>query len=179
MFDAARPMLYITLTPECLTIRNLRSGLVIAEVPELAVSRSPTPEIIGVGSKARQAAAAQPAQAAQLINPFDHPRSLVADFTVAEQVLRLLVRQATGHSFFTMAPIIFIHPLGEPEGGFTQLEYRAFREMALGAGASRVYLLEGRLLTDSEILQVQKQGRRFRGFADETSGAAGGKQSGL
>ena len=176
MFDAARPMLYITLTPECLTIRNLRSGLVIAEVPELAVSRSPTPEIIGVGSKARQAAAAQPAQ---VINPFDHPRSLVADFTVAEQVLRLLVRQATGHSFFTMAPIVFIHPLGEPEGGFTQLEYRAFREMALGAGASRVYLLEGRLLTDSEILQLEKEGRRIRGFGDETRGAGGGNRSGL
>ena len=173
MFDAARPLLYITLAPECLTIRNLRSGLVIAEVPELAVSRSPTPEILGVGSKARQAAAAQ------VINPFDHPRSLVADFTAAEQVLRLLVRQATWHSFFAMAPIIFIHPLGEPEGGFTQLEYRAFREMALGAGASRVYLLEGKLLTDREILQLEKEGRRIRGFGDETRGAAGGNLPGL
>lgn len=176
MFDAARPLLYVTLAPECLTIRNLRSGLVIAEVPELAMSRSPTPEILGVGSKARQAAAAQ---AAQVINPFDHPRSLVADFTAAEQVLRLLVRQATGHSFFAMAPIIFIHPLGEPEGGFTQLEYRAFREMALGAGASRVYLLEGKLLTDREILQLEKEGRRIRGFGDETRGAGGGNRSGL
>ena len=176
MFDAARPLLYITLAPECLTVRNLRSGLVIAEVPELAVSRSPTPEILGVGSKARQAAAAQ---AAQVINPFNHPRSLVADFTAAEQVLRLLVRRATGQSFFTLAPIIFIHPLGEPEGGFTALEYRAFRELALGAGASRVYLLEGKLLTDREILQLAKEGRRTRGFGDETRGAGGGKQSGL
>lgn len=154
MFGFLRPILYVMISPELLTIKNLRSGRVISEVPEVAISRSAKPEIISVGAKARNAAALQPSQ---VFNPFGHPRSLVSDFTVAEKLLKHQVRQAMGDSFITLSPTIVMHPLGDPAGGLTQVELRAFREMALGAGASKVYLIEGKPLTDHEILRIQKE----------------------
>ena len=45
-----------------------------------------------------------------------------------------------------------LHPQGDPAGGFTQVEIRAFHEMALGAGASEAVVWQGRSLTDQELL---------------------------
>lgn len=155
MFGFLNPILYVMVSADLLTIKNIRTGQVISDVPEVAISNEPKPKILAVGSKARNAAALQPSQ---VVNPFGHPRSLVSDFTVAEQLLKHQVRQATGSAFIALAPTIIMHPLGDPAGGFTQVELRAFREMALGAGASKVYLKTGRPLTDQEIHQIQKEG---------------------
>ena len=155
MFGFFRQTLYVMISPELLTIKNLSSGQVISEVPEVAISKSPRPKILGVGSKARKAALLEPSQ---IVNPFAHPRSLVSDFTVAEQLLKYQVLQVTKASFFRTPPSIIMHPLGTPAGGFTQIERRALRELALGAGASTVYLKEGEPLTDGELLQIKNQG---------------------
>lgn len=154
MFGFLSPVLYVMISPDLLTIKNIRTGRVISEVPEVAISKSPKPKIIAVGAKARNAALGQPSQ---IVNPFGHPRSLVSDFTVAEQLLKYQVRQALEGSFITLPLTIIMHPLGEPAGGFTQVELRAFREMAIGAGASKVYLKEGTPLKDQEILRIQKE----------------------
>lgn len=133
-------------------MKNVKSGVSIAEVPELAISLPPKPKILAVGSQARVAAASQPAQ---IVNPFAHPRSLVSDFTVAEQLVKHQLRRVMGNSLLSVAPCVVIHPLGSPAGGFTQIERRAFREMALGAGASEVFVWTGRPLTDQEVLSRQ------------------------
>ena len=78
------------------------------------------------------------------MNPFAHSRSLVSDFTVAEQLIKVFVRRLLGRHLLTPSPRIVIHLLGDPESGFTQVERRAFREMALGAGASSVVVWSGR-----------------------------------
>ncbi len=57
-----------------------------------------------------------------------------------------------GRSLLAIAPRIVLHPQGSPAGGFTQIEVRALHEMALGAGASRVVVWQGRALTDQELL---------------------------
>ena len=88
----------------------------------------------------------------KIINPFAHPRTLVSDFTVAEQLLKIMVSRLLGSSLFAVSPKVILHPLGDPAGGFTQVELRAFREMAHGAGASQVVVWTGRVLTDQEIL---------------------------
>ena len=128
---------------------SVRQGEVIAEIPEMAISGKPKPTILAIGPQARSAAASQNAQ---VVNPFAHPRSLVSDFTVAEQVLKYYVRRILPNSFLRPAPVVIIHPLGSPTGGFTQVERRAFREMALAAGASEVVVWTGRALTDQEAL---------------------------
>ncbi|MEW6165868.1 MAG: rod shape-determining protein [Pseudomonadota bacterium] len=149
MFSSVVPIIYVQIAPDKVTIRNVKSGQVFAEIPEVAIGRVPKPTILAVGSNARLAAASQHAD---LINPFAHPRSMVSDFTVAEQLLKYQIRRALGNSLFTLSPRIVIHPLGSPAGGFTQVERRAFREMAAGAGASEVIVWTGRPLTDQELL---------------------------
>jgi rod shape-determining protein MreB len=149
MFSALQPVIYIQISPERLCVKNVKSGQAISEVPEVAISVPPKSKILGVGSSARSAMAGHQGQ---IINPFAHPRSLVSDFTVAEQLLKTFVRRVLRKSPFAFSPKIIIHPLGSPAGGFTQVERRAFREMAMGAGASEVIVWIGRDLGDLEIL---------------------------
>lgn len=47
---------------------------------------------------------------------------------------------------------MLVHPRGKSESGYTQGELRVFREMALDAGASQVFLWTGRPLTGAELL---------------------------
>ena len=143
------PVIYVQVSPERLTLKNLKSGESIHELPEVAVSQTSKPRIIAIGSQARMAAASEPVK---IVNPFAHPRSMVSDFTIAEQLIKHQVRRVLGSSFFKPAPCIIIHPLGDPAGGFTQVERRAFREMALGSGASTVHVWTGRPLTNEEAL---------------------------
>jgi rod shape-determining protein MreB len=152
MFTALRPVLYVKVSPERLTVRNVKSGESVSEVPEMAISTAPKETILAVGTEARRVAAPQ---GAKVVNPFNHPRTLVGDFTVGEQLVKAFVRKLQGSSFMAIAPLIVMHPLGSPEGGFTQVERRAFREMALGAGASEAVLWVGRELSDSEVLSEQ------------------------
>jgi len=115
----------------------------------LAISAPPKQKVLAVGAQAKSTAIAA---SAKVVNPFAHPRSLVSDFTVAEQLIRHQLQSLQSKSFLSPSPCVVMHPLGTPEGGFTQIERRAFREMALGAGASEVFVWTGRLLTDEEIL---------------------------
>lgn len=152
MFSALQPIVYVQVSPERLTLKNLKTGESISEVPEIAISATPKPKILAVGPQARVAAASQQAE---VRNPFAHPRSLVSDFTVAEQLLKHQLRRVLGNSLLSLSPCVVMHPLGSPAGGFTQVERRAFREMALGAGASEVHVWTGRALTDQEVLSKQ------------------------
>ncbi len=63
---------------------------------------------------------------------------VIADFTVTEQMLRRFIRMVHPGNFFAPSPrIVICVPCGS-----TQVERRAIRESALGAGASHVYLIE-------------------------------------
>nr|WP_315466552.1 rod shape-determining protein [uncultured Undibacterium sp.] len=141
--------LYVQLSPDRLIVRDPRTGKQFAEIPEVGIAHDPKTRIVGVGAAARSAVAGLNGE---VVNPFAHPRSLVSDFTVAEQLLKTVVRQVLGGTLFRPAPKIVIHPLGDPAGGFTQIERRAIREMAFGAGASKVVVWVGRTLSDEEIL---------------------------
>lgn len=150
MLTALAPTLYVQLSRELLTVRNPKSGEVISEVPEVAIDRHPTSKIIGMGAQARMALAAS--GSTELINPFGHPRSLVSDFTAGEQLLKSFLGRIHRRSFLAISPRVVLHPQGDPEGGFTQIEIRAFQEMARGAGAADVVVWQGRSLSDQELL---------------------------
>jgi rod shape-determining protein MreB len=147
-----QPLLYIKISPELLTIRNVKTGAQMSEVPELAISTGSAKRmVLGFGANARAAAAAEGEQSSEIINPFAHPRSLVSDLTVGQVLLKTFVKHAHRATLFAPSPRIVMHPLGSPAGGFTQIERRALREMALGAGASEVVLWIGRELSDQEV----------------------------
>ena len=63
---------------------------------------------------------------------------VIADFTITEQMLKHFIRTIHSNSILRPSPrIIICVPCGS-----TQVERRAIRESALGAGASEVYLIE-------------------------------------
>lgn len=153
MLSFFSPLVYIQISPNLLTLKNLKSGLEISEVAEIALSLPPKPKVIlGAGAQARLASASEPAQ---LIQPFAHPRSLVSDFASAEALIRIQLQRVLGKGWLRVAPSVVMHPLGNPDGGFTQVELRAFREMALGAGASTARVWTGRPLANHELLSDQ------------------------
>lgn len=141
--------LYVQIAPERLAVRDPKSGKSFSEPPEVAIGHSPKVKIVGIGSEARRRST-EPS--VEVVNPFAHPRSLVSDFTVGEQLLKAALARVHGGSVLAVAPRVVMHPLGDPAGGFTQVEIRAFHEMALGAGASEVKVWQGRALTDQELL---------------------------
>src|SRR4030081_2644353 len=66
------------------------------------------------------------------------PGNIIADFTVTEQMLKQFIKKVHDNKLFSPSPrIIICVPCGS-----TQVERRAIRESALGAGASKVYLIE-------------------------------------
>lgn len=150
MLSTFTPTLYVQLSPDRLTLRNPKTGAALSEPPEVAIEPGPKAKLVAVGATARAAGAGS--AAVQVLNPFAHPRSLVSDFTVGEQVLKAFVRRLLGRGLWTPAPRIVLHPQGDPAGGYTQVEIRALHEMALGAGASQVVVWQGRGLTDAELL---------------------------
>ena len=63
---------------------------------------------------------------------------VIADFSVTEQMIKQFIKIVNPRSLFSASPrIIVCVPCGS-----TQVERRAIREAALGAGASQVYLIE-------------------------------------
>ncbi|MGE0497879.1 MAG: rod shape-determining protein [Ramlibacter sp.] len=144
------PLLYVQVSPEHLIVRDVKAGVEISEPAQVAITQGAKATIAGVGLQAASAAAAGGPVA--LVKPFAHPRSLVSDFTVAEQLLNAFIRRVRRNTFLQLPPRVVVHLLGNPAGGFTQVEVRAFIEMARGTGAFEVVIREGRPLTDQELL---------------------------
>lgn len=152
MLKSPIPILYVQLSPHRLDVRNARSGGTWSGAPELAVQQEPKPTILAVGDSARQAAAQT---GARLVNPLDHPCSIISDYTLAEQLLRHAVQHVlrSGGSTWVLAPSphLVLHPPSDPAGGYTQVELRALRELGMGSGASKVTLWHGAPLSDEDL----------------------------
>ena len=86
--------------------------------------------------------------------PFSHPRTLLGNVMNAEFFLKSLVAEIGGG--LLLKPAMLIHPLERIDGGLTQIEERAFQELAVGAGASRVKVWIGAALSDAEVLEKLK-----------------------
>jgi rod shape-determining protein MreB len=63
---------------------------------------------------------------------------VISDFTVAETMLKYFIRKVLKPGLFRPSPLIII----SVPSGSTQVERRAIREAAMGAGASQAYLMD-------------------------------------
>ena len=114
-------------------------GIVLDEPSVVAIREEGGPNakktIAAVGSQAKQMLGKVPGNI-QAIRPMKD--GVIADFTVTEQMLKQFIRMVHESRLFSPSPrIIVCVPCGS-----TQVERRAIRESALGAGASQVYLIE-------------------------------------
>ncbi|OGB28603.1 MAG: rod shape-determining protein MreB [Burkholderiales bacterium RIFCSPLOWO2_12_FULL_61_40] len=147
-----KQVIYVQVSPDRLTVRNTKTGESFSEIPEVAIANKPKPCIVGLGQDARTH---KSTPSVRIVNPFAHPRSMVSDFTAGEQTLKAFIQRVKVSSFLAPSPAVVMHLLGDPDGGFTQVEVRAFYEMALGAGAYKVTVWQGRHLSDQELLSWQ------------------------
>ena len=155
-----RATLYAQLSPQRLRLRNARTGALFDEPPVLALRAKADgvhKQVAAVGA----AALVLGGQAGvELAYPFAHPRSLLADFVLAEQLLKAALRTVWRPGWFARVPRLVLHPLGEPEGGLTSIEIRALRELAQSV-AGQAQLWQGPPLTDEQLQsgQYPAQGR--------------------
>ena len=114
-------------------------GIVLDEPSVVAIRHEGGPHgrkiIQAVGQAAKQMLGRVPGNI-EAIRPMKD--GVIADFTVTEQMIKQFIRMVNPRSLISPSPrIIVCVPCGS-----TQVERRAIREAALGAGASQVYLIE-------------------------------------
>ena len=90
--------------------------------------------VLAVGTAAKQMLGRTPGNITT-IRPMKD--GVIADFTVTEQMLKHFIRKVHDARLFSPSPRIIICV----PSGSTQVERRAIRESALGAGASQVFLI--------------------------------------
>ena len=83
--------------------------------------------------------------------PFSTTRLLIGQFVIAQNTLKEGVKQVSKERLFPILPHMVIHPLEMVEGGLSEIEERIFREVAIGAGASKAVVWLGHELTDTEV----------------------------
>jgi len=83
--------------------------------------------------------------------PFTSTRLLIGQFVTAQNTLKDALKHVSKERFLAVSPYIVIHPLEMAEGGLSEIEERIFREVAIGAGASKVVVWVGHELNDAEV----------------------------
>jgi rod shape-determining protein MreB len=114
-------------------------GIVLDEPSVVAIREDSGPNakksIQAVGREAKQMLGKTPGNIVA-IRPMKD--GVIANFTVTEQMLKYFIKKVHDNKLFSPSPrIIICVPCGS-----TQVERRAIRESAIGAGAGQVYLIE-------------------------------------
>ncbi len=132
---------YVQIWGERIRLTDVATGDVLNERPLVAVEDDGggRRRIVAFGDDA----SAHARRGAEVINPFSHPRVLIAHFDAGERLLRHLFRRMRGGRLISPAICVVVHPMERTEGGLTGMERRAFTEMMRGAGAREVVLHEG------------------------------------
>lgn len=145
--------LYIRISSDQVSVTFIERNLVYEDNPLVALKQGQKGQrvIAAVGANAQKLGADG---CVSIHNPFDHPRSCLRDFDIATEVLRYFIHKVIGKGVL-IRPIIVIHPLGKIEGGLTQVEWNALRELAISAGAREVYVWTGSILSHQEVASLQ------------------------
>ncbi len=114
-------------------------GIVLNEPSVVAIRQAYGPRnnrsILAVGQEAKKMLGRTPGSI-QAIRPMKD--GVIADFTVTGEMLKFFIRKVHENRMFQPSPrIIICVPCGS-----TQVERRAIRESAIGAGSREVYLIE-------------------------------------
>ena len=145
------PLVYLRLQRQRVRLLDVRSGREIDDIPQLVLGQNAQGRKVVQAVGRAASATALPANC-QLVNGFDHPRVLIADFAIAEATLKFFLKMLYEKNLFKIAPKIVVHPLDNFEGGLSTLEWRALRELCMGAGARQVILWSGPELSAEQIL---------------------------
>ena len=99
------------------------------------------------------------------VMPFTHQRMLLGTFTAARDLLHPAVQALSG-GWWTRdlrRLHVLMHPMERIEGGLSEIEHRAFRELGFAVGARHVVVWTGEPLSDDQALALMKRQRRPSG----------------
>lgn len=150
MLKLFRNTLYLRLQAERLRVLHLESGKTLDEPPILARRHAAKGPHLPLAA-GNAALALRGRDGVALVNGFRHPRTLLADFTVAAQTLQLLLKRLQPPALLRPAPTAVLQPLEQLDGGLTEVEIRGLTELLLGAGARRAFIWIGRELQHHEL----------------------------
>ena len=88
---------------------------------------------------------------------FSHPRTLIGDYALATASFRELLAKLNLGAWYRRKPWALVHVVTKQEGGYTNVELRAFRESMLAAGCEQVFMLDDRAppLSSSQLEEVK------------------------
>lgn len=135
---------YVRLSKARLVVLNVANGKRFDDVPFIGLTEDQPPKVAAIGATANMLFERN-------FNPFSHPRVIVSDFEVAEALLMHVFKLVSGAKYFRFAPEVIMHATDEFIGGLTDVEKRILKELALGAGARKVYIWEGVELSQEDI----------------------------
>ncbi len=120
------------------TLIYVRNKGIILDEPSVVAIKSTmaggSKSVLAVGQEAKRMLGRTPGSI-QAIRPMKD--GVIADFNVTEDMLKYFIRKVQENKIFSSPRIIICVPCGS-----TQVERRAIRESATGAGAREVYLIE-------------------------------------
>ena len=83
--------------------------------------------------------------------PFTTSRLLIGQFEAAQDSLKGALKHIVKGRLFVPSPRVLMHPLEMIGEGLSEIEKRAFQEVAIGAGAAQVVVWVGHELSDAEV----------------------------
>lgn len=142
--------LYIQIWKNRLKITNLKSGNFYDDTPTVVIEDN---TIIAIGKKASTYKSA--------VNPFNHPRIVVADFEIASILLRYAFEQATQRKVF-FSPLGIIQVMEEFDSKLSELEKKVLIEISMDAGCRESIIYEGKELDTKKInFNELKKGKKY------------------
>lgn len=145
----SKQTLYLRISEKRLCICHVESGRQFGDEPVLALrQRGETKRIVAVGLEARSLG---DSLQISLVNGFAHPRTLLADFAVAQKTLCYFIARVLPHRWLRPSFNLILHPLEKLDGGLTQIELRAWYELGKGCGARQVRIWTGYPLSAHEL----------------------------
>ena len=144
--------IYVRVKPNLLSVHHVQTENEYNDIPAIAIDKNGRKSVIIAAGIEATKLADNPN--ITVVNGFKHPRTLLADFAVAERTLRYFVYKVYPMTFFKPSPILIIHPQQVLDGGLTQIEIRAFGELGAMIGAKRAYVWVGADLSKEDLLQL-------------------------
>ncbi|MEN8250725.1 MAG: rod shape-determining protein [Bacteroidota bacterium] len=158
IFNNLSPIFYLQIWENRIKVTEITSNKIFDESPLIAIKKNDKGEetVTAVGNNVKLM---QNELDIEVINPFSHPRTLISNFMAAEKVLQYIIKTLSKHKLLAAPPLTVIHPMEKLDGGMTQIEFRAFKELALGAGSREAVVYDGPELNvyDFNFIDIKKK----------------------
>ncbi len=149
---APSEVVYIQLWKERIKVTNLMTDNAYDQASFVHITTLPSgkKKITSIGDSARTSQSPETLS----FNPLGHPRSLLSDFQVLEEMLKQILIQIRPPRLSFKRLVAIIHPMERIEGGLTAIEERGLKEVVSGAGAHDAFTYVGGPISPQQILDA-------------------------